>query len=108
MTKFDPAWSALENQLETIYVAIAEHQGWDPQFRLMKIGEEFGEVIQAYIGAKGMNKRKGKGSVPEIKKELADVLISAFVALFDWDDYPVTVLLTRVAEITERIKEQGS
>lgn len=100
--------SELENALEVLYLTIADHQGSDPQFRLMKIGEEFGEVVQAYIGAKGMNKRKGFGSVAEIKKELADVLITAFVALFDFDDYPVSVLTDRIEQIENRMKEQGS
>lgn len=100
--------SELENALEVIYLGIADFQGSDPQYRLMKIGEEFGEVVQAYIGAHGKNKRKGFGSVAEVKKELADVLITAFVALFDFDDYPISVLTERVDQIQNRIKEQGS
>ena len=49
-----------------VYEALAAHQDGinpyrklGPEVRLMKLSEEVGEVMQAYIGVVGANKRKG-------------------------------------------------
>jgi hypothetical protein len=50
--------------------------------RLSKIGEEFGEVVGAWIGVTGQNPRKGvHGSIEAVKKELLDVAVTALGAL---------------------------
>lgn len=50
--------------------------------RLMKIGEEFGEVIAAWIGYTGQNPRKGvTATLDDVEAELCDVIITAQVAL---------------------------
>ncbi|MFI6530822.1 MazG-like family protein [Nonomuraea sp. NPDC050547] len=50
--------------------------------RIMKIGEEFGEVVAAYIGVTGQNPRKGVSATPaELTGELCDVIIAAMAAL---------------------------
>ncbi|MEU4230046.1 MazG-like family protein [Nonomuraea sp. NPDC026600] len=50
--------------------------------RILKIGEEFGEVVAAYIGVTGQNPRKGVSSTrAELTGELCDVVIAAMTAL---------------------------
>ena len=50
--------------------------------RIMKIGEEFGEVVSAYIGVTGQNPRKGVSAThADLTGELCDVIIAAMCAL---------------------------
>lgn len=50
--------------------------------RVLKIGEEFGEVSEALHGALGANPRKGMShSWEDVRKELVDVAVTTFVAL---------------------------
>lgn len=50
--------------------------------RVLKIGEEFGEACEAVFGALGANPRKGPShSWADVRKELADVAVTALVAL---------------------------
>lgn len=50
--------------------------------RVMKLGEETGEVVAAYIGMTGQNPRKGvTGTVEDVADELCDVIVTAMVAL---------------------------
>lgn len=50
--------------------------------RIVKVGEELGEVQQAVIGWTGQNPRKGvTHSVDDVVLELADVAITAMVAI---------------------------
>ncbi|MFF4755523.1 MazG-like family protein [Streptomyces sp. NPDC002514] len=50
--------------------------------RVLKIGEEFGEVAEALHGAMGANPRKGAShSWDDVHKELCDVAITTLVAL---------------------------
>jgi len=92
-----------------IYDALRDHQGDDPSPRIMKIGEEFGEVIQAFIGFKGLNKRKGfTHSAKDVADELCDVMITAQVALHDWVENPEEYFANHVAKIQKRVKEKGS
>jgi len=49
--------------------------------RLAKIGEEFGEVVAAYIGATGQNPRKGTThDLGHVCDELLDVAVTALGA----------------------------
>lgn len=49
--------------------------------RLSKIGEEFGEAIDAFIGITGQNPRKGiYSSMEELEKELFDTAATALLA----------------------------
>lgn len=49
--------------------------------RLLKLTEEVGEVAEAYIGLQGLNSRKGVKSRDDLLDELADVIITAAVAM---------------------------
>ncbi|MBE1534682.1 MazG-like family protein [Actinomadura algeriensis] len=54
----------------------------DEQTLLLKIAEEYGEAVQAYIGVTGQNPRKGvHGTRDDVRDELADVIITAGIAL---------------------------
>ncbi|RBQ20826.1 hypothetical protein DP939_07050 [Spongiactinospora rosea] len=61
---------------------------WDHLARLHSgfladiIAEEFGEAVQAYIGVTGRNPRKGVyGTREDVQKELADVIVTAGIAM---------------------------
>lgn len=102
----DPVVSAYRR----IYQAIRDHQGLGGvALRLLKLSEEVGEVSEAYIGVVGGNKRKGFSHCEyDVAKELADVAITAMVALHDWTSDPEGFLADRIRQIEERIREEGS
>lgn len=80
----------------------------DEQTLIMKIAEEFGEAVQAYIGVTGQNPRKGVyGTRDDIQKELADVIVTAGIAMIaiaggDADDARAH-LEKRLDLVTERV-----
>lgn len=48
----------------------------------MKVGEEFGEAVAAYIGMTGQNPRKGvTHTMDDLLGELADVALTALTAM---------------------------
>ena len=50
--------------------------------RVMKIAEEAGEAVAAYIGTTGANPRKGVTATPDdLAGELCDVVLAALIAL---------------------------
>jgi hypothetical protein len=54
----------------------------DDAMRVMKIGEEYGEAVAAYIGMTGQNPRKGVTHTrADLCSELADVAITALCAI---------------------------
>jgi len=51
--------------------------------RIMKIGEEMGEVVEAFLGALGQNPRKGiTNGLDKVGDELTDVVITSWVAMY--------------------------
>lgn len=92
-----------------IYDALRDHQGDDPAPRLMKLSEEVGEVVQAFIGFKGWNKRKGyTHTAKDVADELCDVIITAQVALNDWVEDPELYFKNHAEKIARRVKKDGS
>lgn len=80
-----------------------------PLYRVLKVQEEAGEVAQAVIGFTGANARKGFTHTEEdVAKELADVVITAMVALHDWVDSPERFMKDHLQGLLKRIKEEGS
>ena len=78
------------------------------QTLIMKIAEELGEAVQAYIGVTGQNPRKGvHGTRDDVQKELADVIITAgiaMIALADNDPAQArTHLEQRLQTVTTRV-----
>lgn len=93
-----------------IYYTIRTHQKVNGDLlRLMKLSEEVGEVMEAYIGFDGANKRKGVTHTGEdVAKELCDVVITAMVCLHDWVAQPELFLNEQVARVAERCRTEGS
>ena len=94
-----------------VYEKIEASQPWQegPLYRVLKLQEEAGEVAQAVIGFTGANKRKGVTHDEEaVAKELADVVITAMVALHDWVPSPELFMKERLQMLLARIKEEGS
>lgn len=89
----------------------AQRGGYGPAYRILKLQEESGEVAQALIGYAGANARKGltlgRGE-QDVAKELADVVITAMVALHDWVPSPERYMKERLQALTERIRNEGS
>lgn len=83
------------------------HSGSDytaQHLRLLKIGEEFGEAIQAWIGYTGQNPRKGvTHTYRNVADELADVAITALVAIESAGHSAQAILDERLAEVVARI-----
>jgi NTP pyrophosphatase (non-canonical NTP hydrolase) len=78
-------------------------------YRILKLQEEAGEVAQGVIGFVGANKRKGiTHDEEDVARELADVVITAMVAMHDWVPSPETYLKEQLQGLLERIKEEGS
>ncbi|WP_037570633.1 MazG-like family protein [Phaeacidiphilus oryzae] len=80
--------------------------GGGPQetaMRLMKLGEEAGEAMAAYIGLIGQNPRKGRTHEREdVADELCDVIVTAMVALHSFADDPAGHFAGKLRRIAER------
>ncbi len=73
--------------------------------RLLKIGEEFGEVAAAYIGMTGQNPRKGTTHTQQdVADELGDVIVTAMVALASLVDDPERVFTAKLRRIADRVR----
>lgn len=60
--------------------------------RIAKVGEEFGEVVDAYIAYTGQNPRKpAPGAMGDVMKELTDVAYTAILAMLHFTKDPATV-----------------
>jgi NTP pyrophosphatase (non-canonical NTP hydrolase) len=69
----------------------------DDMSRVMKIGEELGETVEAFIGYTGQNPRKGFSHTKEqMLAELADVVITALCAIqhFTQDETETETIIT--------------
>jgi NTP pyrophosphatase (non-canonical NTP hydrolase) len=77
----------------------------DLTFRILKIVEEAGEAATAWIGAAGNNPRKGvTHSIDDVACELADVALSALVAIESLGLDHRTVLNKCAARVAERLE----
>jgi hypothetical protein len=71
--------------------------------RLMKIGEEYGEAVAAYIGITGQNPRKGVTHSPDdLAGELCDVVITALIALASLTGTVATAEAAMNTHLTQR------
>ena len=68
--------------------------------RVMKVGEEFGETIEALHGVMGANPRKGLSHTWEdVRTELCDVIVTAMVALASLTPQPRAVFEARLQQL---------
>jgi hypothetical protein len=73
--------------------------------RVSKVGEEFGETIQALIGATNQNPRKGlTHTMDDVTKELYDVALTALCAVVHINPTadPVEGLSAHIERVTTR------
>jgi NTP pyrophosphatase (non-canonical NTP hydrolase) len=101
MTDFDP-WPSVRRfsaHLDEVN-GTGEHE---LALRLMKLSEEVGEVVQAYIGMTGQNPRKGVSHTREdVAAELCDVVITAMVALCSFAPDPAAALRAKIEAVDAR------
>ncbi|MEU8199528.1 MazG-like family protein [Microbispora amethystogenes] len=98
-----PVWPTLAALVDWLDTAngVGRHE---VAMRLMKLTEETGEVMQAYIGMAGQNPRKGvTHSAADVADELCDVALSALVALHSFADDPEGHFAARLAHVSARV-----
>lgn len=72
--------------------------------RVLKIGEEFGEVAEAITGALGANPRKGNSHTwRDVEKELADLIVTGMVALATITPDAEKVLEDHLGHLVQRV-----
>jgi NTP pyrophosphatase (non-canonical NTP hydrolase) len=72
--------------------------------RVLKIGEEYGEVSEALHGALGANPRKGRSHAWEdVRKELVDVAVTTLVALSTLSPDAAKEFDTRLQHLVDRL-----
>lgn len=72
--------------------------------RILKIGEELGEVSEAVHGATGANPRKGESHTwADVEKELTDVAITTLVALASISTDPRRAFDARLQALVTRL-----
>lgn len=85
-----------------------EHNGTGREenaLRILKIGEEFGEAVTAWIGTTGQNPRKGvTHTTADVAAELADVAITALVAIASLGHDPAAVMNACADKVLARIQ----
>lgn len=84
-----------------------DHNGTGPHetaLRLLKLTEEAGEAMAAYIGMTGQNPRKGTThTADDVTAELSDVILTAMAALHSFTDDPEATFTTVVQARSERL-----
>lgn len=77
--------------------------------QLGKIGEEYGEVWEAYINMMGHNPRKNPATwcPVDVCQELVDVIISALVALHHFSGDPRDMFETSCEKYEARLAKAG-
>lgn len=72
--------------------------------RLAKVGEECGEVIEAFIGVTGQNPRKGiRGTGWDVQEELLDVALTALCAVAHLNNNDGTDVIDLLADKVQRV-----
>lgn len=80
--------------------------GVTPDWQMLKIMEEVGEVASAWFGCHGMNKRKGvTHEIGDVLKELADVAITALIAIELLGHASDDILKEKLAGVRENYKD---
>jgi NTP pyrophosphatase (non-canonical NTP hydrolase) len=75
--------------------------------RVLKIGEEFGEVAEAVHGVTGTNPRKGHSHTwDDVHTELSDVILTAMIALATLTPDARQVFEARLHHIAARSLQQ--
>jgi hypothetical protein len=103
----DPAEAAVFAAVDAAANWLDEHNGAGPAdlgMRLLKVAEELGKAVSAWIGATGQNPRKGRThTTGDVAHELADVAFTALVAIASIGHDPATQLHATAATVQARI-----
>ena len=76
--------------------------------QILKVVEESGEVAGAWIGVTGQNPRKGvTHTIDQVADELADVVLSALVAVAGLDRDPEQVMQACLAKVAHRLAQDA-
>lgn len=95
--------------IEELRLHYLEHGGLTLERQVIKLQEELGEVAQALIGALGANPRKGfTHTTTDVAMELADLVITALLAISLCRKDPNEVLRLQVEKTQERLGEFNS
>jgi len=93
-------------QIQRLVAWLAESNGNGSDqvaHQVMKVAEETGEVMAAYIGLVGQNPRKGvTHSRDDVAAELCDVIVTAMVALHLFCNDPATTFGTHLSSVVDR------
>ncbi|WP_030236673.1 MazG-like family protein [Streptomyces sp. NRRL S-350] len=101
----DPAWKQVESLVGWLDDAVPAGMSRSEVqlLRILKITEEAGEVAEAVTGAMGGNPRKGRSHTWEdVQEELADVVVTAMVALHTVSGDGETALNDRLRRLVSR------
>ncbi|MFI9231343.1 MazG-like family protein [Streptomyces rimosus] len=103
-----PAEVTLFSHVRAVTAWLDAHNGTgedETAARLLKVGEELGEAVQAYLGTTGQNPRKGiTHTLADVAAELCDVILAAAVSLGNFTDDPAHTLNTVVRTRSDRLK----
>ncbi|WKU02846.1 hypothetical protein [Micromonospora sp. HUAS LYJ1] len=76
----------------------------ETSLRILKVTEEAGEAAAAWIGTIGQNPRKGiTHTTADVAAELADVVLTALVAIASIGHHPQEVIGACVEKVTARL-----
>jgi NTP pyrophosphatase (non-canonical NTP hydrolase) len=100
----------MSDVIRALAALLTERDGLDPSdrytemLRVAKVGEEYGELMQAVIAYHGTNPRKPTGPLKNVITELCDVALSAKIALESFGCDSEFELAHRAREILERLE----
>lgn len=99
------AWRNVDRLREWLDSEAAPASAGDVRLlRVLKIGEEYGEVAEALHGVMGTNPRKGASHTwQDVEKELSDVIVTAMVALATLTPDAGKVLDERLQHLVDRV-----
>ncbi|MGK5639399.1 MazG-like family protein [Streptomyces sp. URMC 126] len=98
-------WAAARRSADALD-AVNGTSAHETALRLLKIGEEVGEVVQAYLGMTGQNPRKGVTHGPsDVAAELCDVILTAATALHLFTDDPPATLASHARRVRRRVEQ---
>ncbi|WP_181786956.1 MazG-like family protein [Streptomyces phytophilus] len=99
----DETWKTIERLCDWLDAESPVQGRTERLMRILKIGEEYGEVAGALRGLLGAHPGKGKThTIDDLCDELGDVIVTSMVALVSVADDAREVFDTRLREIAHR------
>ncbi|WP_445521324.1 MazG-like family protein [Streptomyces sp. NEAU-174] len=97
-------WSQVERLRSWLDEHADQTTGDVKLLRVLKIGEEFGEVAEAVHGAMAANPRKGASHTwDDVHKELADVAVTTLIALASCTPDAEKLFNDRLQHLVDRV-----